>query len=423
MAHLDRRTFLAGTAATTMLASRARGSEKGANETVVLALMGANNRGSFLAERFAEQSGNRIAYVCDPDERAIGKGIEAAASQGGPNPQGVKDFRRALDDPAVDGLICAAPNHWHAAATLLACDAGKHVYVEKPCSHSAEEGERMMAQAAKTKRAVQVGTQRRSGPLYRHAVQRVHDGALGEALYAKSWYCRNRPSLGSGVESAPPAWLDYDLWQGPATEQPFRDNILHYNWHFFWHWGDAELGNNGIHTIDVCRWALDVNYPNRVTVAGSRLRYDDDQQTPDTSLAQFDCNGKTIVWEGVSWSPPYAPNGGVGIEIRGTEGTMILNDRGYTIYDNNRRAVEEFQDSRGDSEHVQNFLDAIRNGDSPNANIVESHKSTMFCHLGNISYRLGEPLEIDPKTGHIKNQSRADQLWSLEYRPGWMPTV
>src|SRR5262245_27471356 len=204
MTQFTRRTFLAGAAATTVaLASRRQSKAADANDTVVLALMGANNRGSQLAERFCKQKGMEIAYVCDCDEPARQKGIDTVVAGGGRKPKGIKDFRHALDDPAIDGLIAAVPNHWHAAATILACAAGKHVYVEKPASQTPDEGERMIAAARKAKRVVQVGTQRRSGPLYRDAMRRVRDGEIGEVRLAKAWYYDERPSIGRGKAADP----------------------------------------------------------------------------------------------------------------------------------------------------------------------------------------------------------------------------
>jgi predicted dehydrogenase len=423
MPSINRRTFLASAAATAALSAGSRARAADANSTVVLALMGANNRGSQLALGFAQQTGVRIAYVCDPDERAIKKGIDAAASQGAPAPKGIRDFREALDDPAIDGLICAAPNHWHAPATILACSAGKHVYVEKPCSHSAEEGELMIAAARKAKRVVQVGMQRRSGPLYQQVAEKVRSGVLGEVLYAKSWYHVVRPSIGVGKETAPPAWLDYSLWQGPAPERPFRDNTLHYNWHFFWHWGDGEIANNGVHTIDLCRWALGVDFPSRVTVSGARLRFDDDQETPDTLTAAYQCGDKMLVWEGISWSKPYTSDSAIGVELRGAEGTLHVDDGGYTIYDPDRKVLDQHQASRGDAEHLRDFLDAVRDGHRTSADIEEGHKSALFCHLGNIAYRIGASLDVDPANGHIRDNVEAQKYWQRDYRPGWKPAV
>ncbi len=424
MSDIDRRTFLAGaTAASVALASGRRSRAAAATDTVVLALMGANNRGSQLATAFAKQSGAQIAYVCDCDERAIEKGIAAATSSGGRKPKGIKDFRRALDDPTVDALICAAPNHWHAAATILACAAGKHVYVEKPVSHTPDEGERMISAAREANRVVQAGLQRRSGPLYRKVIERVRDGALGKVLYARSTYNAERPSIGHGKRTSVPSWLDYDLWQGPVTARPYQDNVIHYNWHFFWHWGNGELGNNGVHTIDICRWALGVDYPSRVTAAGAKLRYDDDQQTPDTCTVSFDCDGRQMVWEGISWARAHQSKSQIGIELRGEDATLYVDDGGYKIYDKERKVVEQEKLGRGDDEHLANFLAAVRDGTPPNADIEDGHKSTMFCHLGNIAYRTGQSLEVDPSTGHILNNAAAEPLWACEYRPGWVPTL
>jgi predicted dehydrogenase len=424
MATYDRRTFLAGGAAAAVaLTAMQRSRAAGANDKVVLALMGANNRGSQLVEGFSKQSGVEIAYVCDCDDRARDKGVGVVEKSFGMKPKAIKDFRQALDDPAVDGLICAAPNHWHAAATILACAAGKHVYVEKPVSHTPEEGERMIAAARDANRVVQVGLQRRSGPLYQKVVERIRDGAIGRVLYAGSRYFSQRPTIGRGKETSPPSWLDYDLWQGPAPVRPYRDNLIHYNWHFFWHWGNAELGNNGVHTIDICRWALDVDYPSKVTASGSKLRYDDDQETPDTSTVTFDCDGRQIVWEGISWSRRSDNKSQLGIELRGEDGEIYVDDGGYKRYDMKGKIVEQESLSRGDPEHLDNFLNAIRDGRSLNAGIEEGHKSTMFCHLGNIAYRTGRTISVDAATGHIKNDADAKSHWSREYRPGWIPTA
>jgi predicted dehydrogenase len=424
MTEINRRAFLTtASAATVALASQRRIRAAAANDTVTLAIMGVNGRGSQLAAGFAQQTGAEIAYVCDCDQRVIQKGIDAATSQGGRRPQVVKDFRQALDDPAVDALVCAAPNHWHAAATILACAAGKHVYVEKPASHTADEGERMIAAARDASRVVQVGLQRRSNPLYRKVAERVHGGAIGKVLYSKSCYFANRPTIGRGRKSSPPSGLDYDLWQGPAPEQPYRDNVIHYNWHFFWHWGNGELGNNGVHTVDVCRWVLGVDFPTKVVAGGSKLRFDDDQETPDTCTVTYDFDGRTMVWEGISWSPSYQSDSGIGMEFRGEAGTLYVDDDGYAVYDLERKVVESEKSRSGDAEHLSNFLSAVRDASVVNAPIAEGHKSTLLCHLGNIAFRTGQPLEIDASNGHIGNNAAAHELWAREYRKGWIPGV
>jgi predicted dehydrogenase len=425
MSELNRRNFLASAAAATVALSTQRTSRAAsANEKVVFAIMGVNNRGSQLATTLAELPIAEIAYICDCEENALAKGIAAATSNGRPAPKGIKDFRRALDDKHVDALICAAPNHWHAPATLIGLAAGKHVYCEKPASHTPDEGERMIAAAKSADRVLQIGLQRRSNPHYRALIDKVREGAIGRVLYAKSTYYNNRPSIGRGHETTPPASLDYNLWQGPATEQPYRDNVIPYNWHNFWHWGNSEVGNNGVHTIDICRWALDVDFPTKVTASGSKLRYEDDQETPDTCTVTADFAGRTLVWEGVSWSPPYKPLSGINIELRGDAGALFFEDSGYRLFDADRKLVEESKKGNsGWTEHLTNFIDAVRNGAKPNCTIEDGHKSTMLCHLGNIAYRTGQPLDIDPSNGHIKNNSPANKLWACEYRKGWLPGV
>jgi predicted dehydrogenase len=426
MTELNRRHFLAGTAAATVALATHRTSRAAAspNEKVVFAIMGANNRGSQLATTLAKLPNAEIAYICDCEENAIAKGIAAATSNGGPAPKGIKDFRKALDDKHVDALICAAPNHWHAAATLTGLAAGKHVYCEKPASHTAEEGERMIEAAKKSDRVLQIGLQRRSNPLYHKVIDKVREGAIGKVLYAKSTYYNNRPSIGHGKETAPPASLDYDLWQGPVTAEPYRDNVIPYNWHLFWHWGNSEVGNNGVHTIDICRWALGVDYPTKVTASGSKLRYDDDQQTPDTCNIIADFDGRTLVWEGLAWSPAYKPLSGINIELRGDAGAIFFEDSGFRLFNADRKlVVEDKHGSHGWNEHLTNFIEAVRNGAKLNCPIEEGHKSSMLAHLGNIAYRTGQPLEVDPSNGHIKNSPAADKLWACEYRKGWFPSA
>jgi predicted dehydrogenase len=423
MNHLTRRTFLATTtaAAAASLATHRASRAAAASDTVTIAIMGVNNRGSQLLASLVKLPGINIAYVCDCDEHALAKGMKVAASAGNRSPKAVKDFRQALDDKSVDALFCCAPNHWHAPATILACAAGRHVYSEKPCSHTPAEGERMIAAANESKRAVQIGLQRRSNPHYVEAIAKLRDGIIGKLLYASSTYNNNRPSIGHGKQTDPPEWLDYDLWQGPAIAEAYRDNIIPYTWHNFWRWGNAEIGNNGVHTMDYTRWALEVDYPTRVTCAGSKLRYDDDQETPDTCSVIWEFPGHTMSWEGNSWSPPVTNDGGIAIEVRGEGGTLTIDDTGYKIYDLKRKVLAENKGHRSEIEHLGNFFDTIRGKAKLNCPVEEGHKSTLLAHLGNIAYRTGQTLETDPKTGHIKNNPAAEALWSCEYRDGWFP--
>jgi predicted dehydrogenase len=417
---LTRRTFLAASAA----AVAAPRLSAAAGDKLVVGVMGTGGRGTSLARTFAAQANVEVAYVCDVDEGHAGKAADAVANGSKSRPKVVGDFRRILDDKAVDVFVCAACNHWHAPSGILACLAGKHAYVEKPCSHNPREGELLVAAARKADRRVQMGNQRRSYPRVMEAIQALRDGVIGRVYFAQSWYTNNRPSIGLGVAKDPPTGLDYELWQGPAPRKPFKSNYLHYNWHWFWNWGNGELGNNGVHTIDLCRWGLGVDYPTRVTSAGGRYRYKDDQETPDTHVVSYDFpGGRTITWEGFSCN--QIPAGPKPIALfQGETGSLALADGGYTVYDPKGKEVKKVADkSGGDAVHIANFLAAVRGTEKVNSEIEEGHKSTLLCHLGNIAHRTGRALKTDPKNGRIEGDADAMKLWGREYQPGWEPVV
>ena len=426
----DRRLFLktsvAAVAATNLAAVVAEDSEtkESPSEKVVLGIMGVNGRGTAIARGMMAASNAEIAYICDVDERASDRVVKLVSGDQQFKPKVVKDFRRILDDQAVDALIVAAPNHWHAPATILGCSAGKHVYVEKPCSHTPEEGELAVAAARKANRIVQMGSQRRSWPGIVEAIGKIHEGAIGDVHYARTWYNNRRPSIGHGKNTEPPAWLDWELWQGPVTRKPFKDNVLHYNWHWHWHYGNGELGNNGVHFLDLARWGMKVTYPIRVTSGGGKYRHDDDQETPDTMMVTFDFpEQKTITWEGLSWSPLGPHDSRVGVSFHGTEGSLVIRGSGYTIYDNKSQEVASGSGESGDKDHFADFLDATRTGRLPNADIEKAHQSTLLCHLGNIAYRTRSVIETDAANGHIRNHKDAEAMWSKDYAPGWKPVV
>jgi predicted dehydrogenase len=392
------------------------------NDKPAIGIMGLNGRGTELAGAFLS-AGAHVAYLCDVDNRAIDKASEVVAKVQSARPEGVKDFRRILDDSKVDALVVAAPDHWHGPATILACTAGKHVYVEKPACHNPQEGEMMIAAARKYNRVVQVGTQRRSMPAIMEAVKVLRSGELGRVLFARGWYNNSRPSIGRGKPASPPSWLDFDLWQGPAPERPYRDNLVHYNWHWFWHWGTGELGNNGIHALDVCRWGLGVDYPLRVSANGGKYFYDDDQETPDTHVVTFDFGDKGITWEGRNWHRRGFEGTMFGMEFYTEQATLVIDGGGYQVLD--AKGKQTAGESGGESlqPHLMNFLACLRSGERPHADIEEGHKSTLLCHLGNIAYRTGHTLQLDPSGGHILNDPDAEKLWGREYRSGWEPKV
>jgi predicted dehydrogenase len=415
-----RRTFL-GTSLAGLAATSS--SYASANDKLVVGVMGTGGRGTALAQMFARQPNVEVAYVCDVDEARAGKARDAVAKGAKSPPKVVGDFRRILDDKAVDVFVCAACNHWHAPSTILACAAGKHVYVEKPCSHNPREGELMVAAARKYDRRVQMGNQRRSYPTVIEAMDQLRDGVIGRACFAQAWYANSRPSIGTGEAKDPPAGLDYELWQGPAPRRPFRTTYLHYNWHWFWNWGNGELGNNGIHTLDLLRWGLGAEYPTLVASAGGRYRFTDDQETPDTHVVSFNFpGGKSVTWEGFSCNriPRGEP---IDCLFQGENGSLALSDGGYTVYDPKGKEVRRVPGKGRVEDHLANLLAAVRGAAKLNSEIAEGHKSTLLCHLGNIAHRTGRTLHCDPASGKIANDPEAMKLWAREYAAGWEPKV
>jgi predicted dehydrogenase len=390
---------------------------------VVVGVMGLS-RGRALAQSFARQTNVEVRYLCDADKQRVAAAQEVVRETASAEAQGITDFRKMLDDPELDVLVCAAPNHWHAPATILACQAGKHVYVEKPCSHNPWEGEAMVRVAREHNKVVQLGTQRRSSPGTQRAMQLLHEGAIGRVYLSRAYYNSARGSIGHGKQAAVPEHLDYELWQGPAPRVPYTDNVVHYNWHWRWHWGNGELGNNGVHTLDLCRWGLNVTYPTRVVSSGGRYAYQDDQETPDTHTVAFEFpENCAITWQGLSCNR----HGSSFVEFYGTDGALELESNGnFRVFDRRDGLQEEYQQSNlGDVEHIANFLAAVRQGDPSilHAEILEGHRSTLLCHLGNISQRVGRALDCDPENGHIQGDEVASSFWKRDYESGWEPQV
>ena len=411
---------------------------RGVNEKIMVASMGVNSRGLAVAQNFASQKDCEVLHICDVDSRAAKVCIEAVAKIQSNSPTNTPDFRKALEAKDLDVLIVTAPDHWHAPAALLACSAGKHVYLEKPCSHNPAEGEMLIKSAAKHKRILQMGNQRRSWPNVAAAIKELHAGVIGRPYFAKTWYTNNRASIGIGKETPVPDWLNFDLWQGPAPRKPFKDNLIHYNWHWFWHWGTGEALNNGTHMVDLARWGLGVDFPTKVNSAGGRYRYQDDWETPDTQVInlEFD-NNSMITWEGRSCNGKYEEGESVGVIFYGENGSLqIQSGNAYKIFDLKNNLIKEVKndfeiDPRNlqnpsqqlDALHIRNFFDGIRMGTPVISDIDGGHKSTLLVQLGNIAQRTGQTLNIDPTNGHILNNPEAMKLWSRSYEPGWEPVV
>jgi predicted dehydrogenase len=418
--------------------AKSYGSIFGANDRINIAMMGVNSRGMALANTFAKQENVEIIYVCDVDSRAEAICSGSIEKLQNKRPAPMPDFRKALESKNLDVLVIAAPDHWHAPAAILASKAGKNVYLEKPCSHNPREGEILVAAAAKYKNVIQMGNQRRSFPNIIAGIAELKAGVIGRPYFAKTWYTNNRPSIGRGKEVPVPSWLDYELWQGPAPRKPYKDNLIHYNWHWFWNWGTGEALNNGTHFADIARWGLGVDYPVRVTSAGGRYRYQDDWEAPDTQVITMEFDNKTcMTWEGLSCNSRPIEGSGVGVMFSGDNGSLRIDSgNAYSVFDIKGKLVKEVNskttiDARNlsnpsgdlDSVHIRNFLDGIRVGAQLNADILSGYKSTLLVQLGNIALRSGNTLNLDPANGHIKNDPVAQKLWSREYQPGWEPKI
>jgi predicted dehydrogenase len=410
----------------------------GANNRIHVMTVGVNSRGNALANNFARQKDCEVVSVCDVDKRAVEKCIHDVKIIQTRIPKGERDFRKALEDKQTDAVVIAMPDHWHTPAALLALQAGKHVYLEKPVSYCPREGELLVEAAAKYRKVVQIGTQRRSWPNVIKAIQQVQDGVIGKVHFGKGWYVNDRPSIGIGKAIAVPEWLDWDLWQGPAPRTVYKDNIVHYNWHWLWRWGTAESLNNGTHMIDLLCWGMNLKYPAKVSSTGGRYYYKDDWETPDTQTVSMEFgNEASLLWEGYSCNGKLIDNSPVGVIFYGDGGSLYISGGdNYKIFDKKNKLVKDVQSDvkinaqntispaqHLDAIHILNFFDGIQNGVPLNMTVEAGHKCTLLMQLANISLRTGHMLEINPNNGHIINDNDAQRYWNRSYEPGWEPKI
>lgn len=405
---------------------------------VIVGVMGVNSRGAYLAESFAKLPNVECAYLCDVEDTAIANGLKPFAGTA-KKPIIIKDIRELVAKKDFDALIIAAPDHWHAPASILSVTNSKHVYVEKPCGHNPYEGELLTRAMKKYGKLIQMGNQRRSFPNLIEAARLVkEENIIGNAYFGKAWYANNRKPIGIGKKVAVPGALDFDLWQGPAPRRDYKDNLIHYNWHWFWHWGTGETCNNATHEIDCCRWFLGVDYPTKVTSSGGRYAFKDDWETPDTQVASFEFGeNKSITWEGRSCNVFPVEGAGRGFIIYGDKGTLVnYGNDDYKILDYDNKLVKEVKsDTKNDANnpvsasgnldfyHFDNFIKSIKGEAKLNSPVEEGHKSILLCHLANIAQRTGNTLHCDPKNGHILNDKKAMTLWRREYEKGWEPKI
>jgi len=399
----------------------------GANDRVRVGIVGLGGRGKDHMDLYLAAPGAEIAALCDVDQAALERAAAYVTAHGPAKPRQYADMRALFADAGVDAVSMPLPNHWHALATIWACQAGKDVYIEKPASHNVFEGLRMVDAARKYKRIVQVGSQSRSMAHKQRALGLLHEGAIGKLYLVKAICFKRRLSIGHAPDSAVPPGVDWDKFLGPAPMRPFNPLRFKYNWHWFWDTGNGDIGNMGPHEIDTARWALRKDpLPTRVMSVGGKYAVDDDRETPNMQYADFDYGDARIVFEsrglltGTEGDLPKDKNGDmIGNLFYGTDGWMSMDIYGMRMYKGEKR--EKVMDVRGDESslpHVVNFLEAVRSRDPGHlrADIAVGAATAAMAHIANISYRLGRRLKFDPATLQFPGDAEANRMLTREYR-------
>ncbi len=427
-----------GTLGAMGFSAKSYGNIIGANDRINVAIIGLGRRlGAFIPPLTHQDTNVHVSYLCDVMKFQRENAGKIFSEKLPYNPKLENSFFKVIDDKEVDAIINATPDHWHAPGSWLALEAGKHVYVEKPCSHNPREGEVLVAYQKKYGKIVQMGNQQRSSDHTIEIIREIHKGAIGTPYLANAFYTNRRGRTPNPMPANMPPGLDWDLFQGPSPRKPYQHDTWDYNWHWYgWDFGTAETGNNATHELDIARWALQVDFPKHVAVDSGKYHFQDDGwEMYDTMLATFKFdNNKTILWDGKSRNnmPTYGAERGT--LIYGTEGSVFVDRDRYRWYDRDGKLVKEVtsggtEGSTGlggggdmSTYHVINFLDSIRGKDVQKSPIDEGAKSSLLCHLANISSRIGENFDCDPTNGYIQNK-KGMQLWSREYERGWEPKV
>ncbi|MBS9522774.1 Gfo/Idh/MocA family oxidoreductase [Litoribacter alkaliphilus] len=419
--------------------AKSYGNILGANDRLNTAIIGLGRRlGAFVEPIVREESNVKLLYLCDVMESRRENAASVFSKHLDYNVKLENSLFKLLEDKDLDAVINATPDHWHAPGTWISMEAGKHVYVEKPCSHNPREGELLVDYQKKYNKVVQMGNQQRSSDHTISIIKKIHEGIIGDPYLATAFYNNARGETPLPKESSPPEGLDWELFQGPAPRKPYYHNLWDYNWHWYgWDYGTAETGNNATHELDVARWALQTDFPTQVSVNSGKYHFPDDGWTMyDTMKASFTFEGnKVIEWDGKSRNNYDTYGGGRGTIIYGTEGSVFVDREKYRLHDRSGKQIEEVssQGSEGgvglgggggtSTGHVVNFFEAIRGKETQTSPIDEGAKSSLLCHLANISSRVNENFECDSSNGHILNNPKAMALWSREYEKGWEPTI
>ena len=418
MNEIERRKFIVNGAGAALGLSvlGKRGFSASPNGTIRVAVVGVNGRGTDHLSGFTPLKGVEVAGICDIDESVLNKRLGEYEKKNGKRPKGYNDMRRVFDDKEIDAVTIATTNHWHTLTAIWAMQAGKDVFVEKPVSHNVWEGTKLVECARKYKRIAAGGTQRRWWGRYRKAVELMHGGVIGDIYQGNFFFPGRRDSIGFKETKEPPAWLNWDLWLGPAPMQPYHENLVHYNWHWFWDFGNGELGNNGIHFIDVIRWAMQKKLPVRVHSTGGRFGYKDQAQTPNTqNVTWVYDDGAMMVAQlrGLYTAEPPS------WDFFGSKGHLHMKSDGRFQFTLGRNKQPEPEvEYPANIDHFQNFAEAVRARDPKllHAEIEETALSTALCHLGNIAYRVGRDLRFDPAKTQFTGDGEANKLLTREYR-------
>ena len=411
----------------------------GANDRLNVALMGCGRRVSAYYDALKNKNNNvDLAYICDvmkKQREKVGKDLNGKVEG---NAKLVADIHDVWNDKSVDAIFNATPDHWHAPGTWMAMQAGKHVYIEKPCSHNPREGELLVAFQQKYGKVIQMGNQQRSAKESQEIIAEIHKGVIGDVYKALAFYSNSRGAVPIEKKAPIPDGLDWDLWQGPAPHREYTDNTWDYNWHWYgWHWGTAETGNNATHELDVARWALQATYPEKVEVEAAKRHFANDGWVMyDTMDATFRFPGNKIIqWDGKSRSGYNTYGSDRGTVIYGSEGTVFVNRNGYTLFDRMGKKVRDSKSTGNEAgtalggggdmtdAHVANFFNVIRGKETKlNSPIEEGAISQMMCHYANISYRIGKSFQVNTQNGHILDKDGM-KLWDRQYEKGWEPKL
>ncbi|MCC7339787.1 MAG: Gfo/Idh/MocA family oxidoreductase [Bryobacterales bacterium] len=421
---MNRRTFI-GSSFAGLAAAQVR--SFAANDHVNLAMIGVGGRGRSLLGGLLESPGVKVTHICDVDTASIERAQAVVKKASAAPPAVVRDMRELLQNREVDAVVIATPDHWHGPATILACNSGKDVYVEKPAAHNIRESRLMIEAARHNGRIVQVGTQSRTRPSTVRAIEFIRSGKIGEVLCAKAWDIQKRDDIGHKPDGPVPEGVDYNGWLGPAPWIPFNENRFHYKWHWHWHFGTGDAGNDGAHQIDIARWALGESYPDRASGTGRKLFFKDDQQTPDTMNVTFDYKGKSLIWEMRIWTSYPMEGIDNGVAVYGTEGMVHIGrwNRvwGYKVFDGAGKEILFDKETAPSEGHMENFVASMRSRKLPNADIGEGHLSAIHCHLANIVSRVGRTVSFDAENEMVKNDTEANLYVRRQYRAHWATPV